>query len=114
MKISGLKDLVRAAYEDDKIVNCEQAFTRELYLQMQPHSIFQESLVGLLNECPLTSMYLQGVSKTRVSITGFTAFGKKPFRKHIKKETPSHNPSSRKLVVESARHVRPEDLASSE
>ncbi len=149
MNISGLKDLVREAYEskkfltngqalpnidfnepvlvevtgirtsglfsmiqieDDTIVNCETAFTRELYLQMTHHCVFEDALVALLGECPATSTYLQDANKIRICITGFTAVGKKPFRKPVKHEDPNQEHFRRKLVPEIVHHIRSKDL----
>lgn len=66
---------------DDKVMEAGDAYVRIHSLQMSPDCIFQTTIVGLLQECPLTSALLDGATKIRISITGFTAMGMKPYRR---------------------------------
>jgi hypothetical protein len=79
LKNSGLVACIQI--EDDKVVDAGDAYVRIHSLQMAPDCIFQNTIVGLLKECPLTSVLLEGTEKIRISITGFTAVGKKPYRR---------------------------------
>jgi hypothetical protein len=100
--------------EDDKVASCEHAYMRVHYLQMAPDCIFQETIIGLLQECPYTFPYLDGAVKIRISITGFTAVGKKPYRKKPLEVTgdPRRPIIHRRLQVEHAVHIRFDELES--
>jgi hypothetical protein len=79
LKNTGLVGTIKI--EDDTIVDASDAYVRVHCLQLSPECIFQNTIVGLLQECPLTAVCLDGATKIRISITGFTAFGKKPYHR---------------------------------
>lgn len=151
MNISGLKDLVREAYqskkfltngqsmpdinfhepvlvevsavqnsglfsvikiEDDVIVSTEQSFTRQLALQMTNDCVFQDAIFKLIkSQLNSRSTFLENVTKVRICITGFTAYGKKPFRVPVQDHSGAERSTwHRKLVPETAYLIRVEDL----
>jgi hypothetical protein len=110
LKNTGLVGTIKI--EDDKIVEADDAYVRIHCLQLSPECIFQSTIVGLLQQCPLTSVCLEGATKIRISITGFTAFGKKPFRRPAIDVISDHTRPVewRRLQVEHSYVVREKDL----
>lgn len=107
---SGLVSLIQI--EDDEVVNTEHAYARVHYLRMADGCIQQNAILMLLQADAATAAYLTGTTKPCLSITGFTAVGKKPYRKPaIDVLTDNARPLYwRKIKVEHSVFIRFEEL----